>query len=183
MMEMGHPVRPGNGAAQATRPPAVEEAMREIGGRLQALRLPDALVRAIEQLIAFGTRLPGRAAAIAGRGDEAGQGARRLHQETLRLPVLLGGAVSGDPAWNMLLALAADEEAGRATTVSCLCRASGAPATTALRYIQRLEERGLAARRGDSDDRRRTLVTLTEAGRTSTYRAIAALGGMAADNG
>ena len=138
---------------------------------LRALNLPDPLGEAIETLIAFGTRLR---APAAGRAVARGL-AGRLHGQLLRLPALFGGTVAGDPAFAMLLALAADEDQARPTAVSDLLRASGAPATTALRHIDRLAARGLIARTGCPKDRRRTWVTLTAAGRAGVDAAVAEL--------
>jgi DNA-binding MarR family transcriptional regulator len=53
-------------------------------------------------------------------------------------------------------------EQGNDLSVSSLCYASGVPATTALRHIQRLEEHGLIEREGDRLDNRRLFVRPTE---------------------
>jgi DNA-binding MarR family transcriptional regulator len=67
----------------------------------------------------------------------------------------------GDPAWDMLLDLYAREIAQQRNTVSSLCSASGAPGTTALRYIETLLSEGLIIREPDPLDRRRKFVRLT----------------------
>ncbi|WP_174280296.1 MarR family transcriptional regulator [Sphingomonas bacterium] len=139
---------------------------------VRALALPDPLGEAIETLIAFGMRVASRADAP---DPAAPRLAGRLHRQLLALPTLFDGTVSADPAFTMLLALVADEESDRATTVSDLARASGAPATTALRHLDRLEAHGLVIRRADPRDRRRTLVTLTDTGRQGVEQAMAAL--------
>lgn len=144
---------------------------------LGVLDLPAPLREAITTLIAFGSRV-GTGAAADGR-TVARDLAGRLHHQLLKLPALFRGAVSADPAFTMLLALAADEDRGRPTTVSDLTHASGAPPTTALRHLDRLAARGLIARTGDEVDRRRTLVTLTDAGRTALREAMAVLFGLA----
>jgi CheY-like chemotaxis protein len=70
-----------------------------------------------------------------------------------------------DPAWDMLLDLALSEATGRPISVTSLCIASGAPTTTALRRIDDLAEAGFIKRVPDPADRRRILVSLTQAGR------------------
>ncbi|MDI4656004.1 response regulator [Xanthobacter autotrophicus] len=70
-----------------------------------------------------------------------------------------------NPAWEMMLDLAVAEASQRPISVSSLCIASGAPATTALRRIDDLEAAGLVTRTPDARDRRRIIVVLTDLGR------------------
>ncbi|MFG1350102.1 response regulator [Xanthobacter autotrophicus] len=70
-----------------------------------------------------------------------------------------------DPAWEMMLDLAVAEASQRPISVTSLCIASGAPATTALRRIDDLEAAGLVTRTPDACDRRRIIVVLTDHGR------------------
>ncbi|MCG5237098.1 response regulator [Xanthobacter oligotrophicus] len=70
-----------------------------------------------------------------------------------------------DPAWEMMLDLAVAEASQRPISVTSLCIASGAPATTALRRIDDLETAGLVTRVPDARDRRRIIVHLTDLGR------------------
>ena len=72
----------------------------------------------------------------------------------------LGVDLFRDPAWDMLLELLAAHHEQRAVSVSGLCFASGVPATTALRYVERLVDEGLIVRSGDYGDQRRSLVEL-----------------------
>lgn len=65
-----------------------------------------------------------------------------------------------DPGWDMLLDLFVSRDQGRPSSTSALCIGSGAPATTALRHIDRLEQCNLVVRRPDRRDHRRTLVEL-----------------------
>ena len=69
-----------------------------------------------------------------------------------------------DPAWDMLLDLTHARLAGKHISVSSLCIASGVPATTALRRITDLVEKGLAVRIKDNNDGRRIFVELTDDG-------------------
>lgn len=52
----------------------------------------------------------------------------------------------GEPAWDMLLDLALAKIEGTDVSITSACIASGAPPTTALRWIGRLVEEGLAER-------------------------------------
>jgi len=66
-----------------------------------------------------------------------------------------------DPAWDILLDLYAADQEGALVSVSSLCIAAAVPATTALRWIVRLEEAGLICREPDPFDRRRDFLKLS----------------------
>lgn len=66
-----------------------------------------------------------------------------------------------DPTWAMLLDLYRSDLIGTKLSVSSLCIGSGVPSTTALRYLQVLEDRGYVERVADQSDRRRIFVRLT----------------------
>jgi len=65
-----------------------------------------------------------------------------------------------DPAWDILLDLLRAELAMQRVSVSSLCIASGVPATTALRYLKTMAERGMIIRHADTRDGRRVFVEL-----------------------
>jgi len=67
----------------------------------------------------------------------------------------------GEPAYDMLLDLFMAEEDGKAVSVSSACVAARVPQTTALRWINVLERRGLIERTPDPGDGRRQLLKLT----------------------
>jgi DNA-binding transcriptional ArsR family regulator len=73
-----------------------------------------------------------------------------------------GPGLFTNPAWDMMLDLLAARLEGKDMPVSSLCAGSSAAPTTALRWIQRLEEHGLIARCPDPNDHRRVLVRLSE---------------------
>jgi hypothetical protein len=75
-----------------------------------------------------------------------------------------------DPAWDMLLDLMAARLEGTPVAVSSLCIASAVPATTALRWIRTLTDRGLLVRVADPRDGRRVFIDLSE----QTARSLAA---------
>lgn len=90
----------------------------------------------------------------------------------------LPGKVLGDamlfvnPPLNILLDLYVSHREGRAINVSSVCIGSGAPATTALRYISRLSEMGFVRKTEDLRDHRVHYVALTEAGLASVIRML-----------
>jgi hypothetical protein len=67
-----------------------------------------------------------------------------------------------DPAWDMLLDLAAARLEGRPVSVSSLCIAANVPTTTALRWIKKLHDDGLFLRSADPGDARRAFIRLSE---------------------
>lgn len=69
-----------------------------------------------------------------------------------------------DPCWEMLLDLYDAFLAGSEVTVTSLGAASGVPQTTALRRMDTLQGHGLIVRTEDRDDKRRTLIKLTDPG-------------------
>jgi DNA-binding MarR family transcriptional regulator len=77
---------------------------------------------------------------------------------------LLDDRLFQDPSWDMLLELFQAHHKSRTVTVTTVCAAADAPATTALRALNRLEEFGYAVRVRDPKDKRRLLVRLTAKG-------------------
>jgi DNA-binding MarR family transcriptional regulator len=78
----------------------------------------------------------------------------------------------GEPAWDILLDLLDAEANGRRISVTSASLASSVPATTGLRMIAILEERGLVMRTSDPQDRRRSYVSLTAKGRAAMQAAL-----------
>ena len=72
-----------------------------------------------------------------------------------------------DPAWDILLDLYRAHLAQQRICVTSVCFGAGVPVSTALRWLNALEERGLARRSHDPLDGRRYFVSLTEAGVSS----------------
>lgn len=72
-----------------------------------------------------------------------------------------GGELFADPAWDMLLVLYIAELSFRRVSVGALCSGAVVPATTALRWITALENKGLILRRKDPLDQRRVYISLT----------------------
>lgn len=72
-----------------------------------------------------------------------------------------------DPAWDILLELYALECEQHRTSVSKLCMAAAVPATTALRWIDKLHAEGLIMRSADPLDARRVWVSTSATGFSS----------------
>ena len=80
--------------------------------------------------------------------------ARRLRADHLPADLF------ADPAWDMLLDLLQAEIVQHRVPVSSLCSAAAVPATTALRWIKTMTERGVVQRRNDPHDGRRVFIEL-----------------------
>ena len=93
---------------------------------------------------------------------------RRI-RETLFPPGLFA-----DPAWDMLLDLFVASAEDRRIYVSSLCIASSVPPTTALRWIDNLENAGLVTRQRDPEDGRRVFVYLLPGARDQISAALRA---------
>jgi DNA-binding MarR family transcriptional regulator len=74
-------------------------------------------------------------------------------------------AMFGEAAWDMLLALYATENADSRHTVSGLVNLAGVPPTTALRWLDFLEQEQLVTRKPNPTDRRVFYVGLTDMAR------------------
>jgi hypothetical protein len=67
-----------------------------------------------------------------------------------------------DPAWDMLLDLAAARLEGGSVAVSSLCIAAAVPPTTALRWIRMMSDQGIFVRSADPMDGRRVFIGLSD---------------------
>lgn len=76
----------------------------------------------------------------------------------------IDGTLITDPVWLILLNLKISELEHSKTQISRVCDNSGAPATTALRWMKVLESKSILKIEPDSTDARRKLVFLTESG-------------------
>lgn len=72
------------------------------------------------------------------------------------------GELFADPAWDILLDLAAARAEGTRISVTSLCIAAAVPATTALRWIRQMCDAGLLERIQDPNDRRRAFIALSD---------------------
>jgi DNA-binding MarR family transcriptional regulator len=81
-----------------------------------------------------------------------------------------------DPAWDMLLDLLQAEIAQLRVPVSSLCIAAAVPATTALRWLKNMTDKGIFVRRADPHDGRRVFVELSRDASTAMRRYFAEVG-------
>jgi DNA-binding MarR family transcriptional regulator len=81
-----------------------------------------------------------------------------------------------DPAWDMLLDLLQAEIAQLRVPVSSLCIAAAVPATTALRWLKTMTDKGIFLRRADPHDGRRVFVELAPEASLAMRRYFAELG-------
>lgn len=101
---------------------------------------------------------------------------RRIIRQRQSRARFFDGDLFADPAWDMLLDLAAARAEHKRVSVTSLCIASGVPPTTALRWIGQLTEAGLVRRVEDDTDRRRVFIALTDAAADAMARYFAELG-------
>jgi hypothetical protein len=91
--------------------------------------------------------------------------ARQIYDARRKRSILHNWAdLFGEPAWDILLDLFIAAHDGRHVSVTSACLASGAPPSTALRWLQLLEEKGLVVRENDLRDARRKHVRISAIG-------------------
>jgi len=88
--------------------------------------------------------------------------ARHLYKERRVRDQALGAALFHDPVWDVLLDLYAAAGEKVKVNVTSACAASGAPATSALRYIKMMTKEGLLVRDECRDDARRVYLRLSD---------------------
>lgn len=86
------------------------------------------------------------------------------------------GELFADPAWDMMLDLFEAELSQRRVSVSSLCVAAAVPATTALRWLKSMVEKGLLIRHADPFDARRVYVELSPEASKSLRRYFGEIG-------
>jgi hypothetical protein len=100
---------------------------------------------------------------------------RIIRQRQLRARFFDPGLFA-DPAWDILLDLAAARAERKRVSVTSACIAAGVPPTTALRWIAQMTEAGLLERVEDESDRRRAFVALTARAVDAVARYFAEVG-------
>lgn len=126
------------------------------GFRLDALRQDaERVARALAELVAGQPDASDAARPVTAARIRAHLRARRARAQ------FFGPDLFADPAWDMLLDLAAARQEGCRVSVSSLCIAAAVPTTTALRWIKTLVDQGLLAREADPEDGRRAFISLS----------------------
>ena len=116
-----------------------------------------------EQLDDLRTRLMGHPNTDATDEAELAQLAQEIvRSRQRRAAVFQSNDLFGEPAWDILLGLYVATDAQLKLSVTELCDVAGAPPTTGLRWIEKLEKEGWVYRTPDPVDRRRFWVLLTE---------------------
>jgi len=96
--------------------------------------------------------------------DLLGLLAEELYRNRRRRAQHFSHRLFGEPAWDILLDLYAASVRGETVSVSNACRAADAPPSTALRWLQHLEDDKLVERTADPTDARRHFVRLSKRG-------------------
>ena len=167
--------------------------------RLTLLRLTEQVGQLAEQIERTGSPRSASPASVfrfespgnawRGAGDEAsglvGAGrpalpdprlVRRIIRQRQARARFFDAELFADPAWDILLDLAAARAERKRVSVTSVCIASGVPPTTALRWIGQMTEAGLLERVEDEADRRRAFVALTDRATDAMARYFAELG-------
>jgi predicted transcriptional regulator len=91
--------------------------------------------------------------------------AKQVYRNRRRREQVFGDtSLFGEPAWDIMLDLYVAAVQDKRIAVTSACIGSAVPATTALRWIKILEDRGLIEREVDEVDARRTFVRLSPRG-------------------
>jgi len=130
---------------------------------LQCDRLRAELAQISARLVGVENKLPSRSPPQHAAGPASGgaEQVRAVITGRQRRARFFPSDMFADPAWDILLDLYLAEIEQRRTVVSSLCVAANVPATTALRWMTSLIDRGMLTRRSDPLDRRRVFVELT----------------------
>ena len=90
--------------------------------------------------------------------------ARLLVDQRQRRRKHIANDLLGEPAWDMLLDLFMQFAGGAKVSTTSLCIAAQVPSSTALRYVNALEESDYVERTDSQYDKRVTLIGLTDKG-------------------
>lgn len=86
--------------------------------------------------------------------EELLQRAQYEYDERGRRNAFFDGELFGEPAWDIMLDLYISSLTGRQVSVSSVCIGARAPASTAMRWIKVLEDRGAIVRNSHQSDKR-----------------------------
>ena len=109
-------------------------------------------------------------------GGITGEIVRRVCELRRARDAALPGNLFGEATWDVLLQLYAAHVDSQRISITRLTRQCGVPATTVLRRLARLEDRGLLIRTNDPFDARRVYVALSSTGAEAMERCFIASG-------
>lgn len=92
--------------------------------------------------------------------------ARAMRRARVRRADHVSKAMLGEPAWDMLLVLYINDREGPRLSVGKLATLSGAPMTTALRWLDYLAKERFITRQPHPNDRRSEIIELTDRARS-----------------
>jgi len=95
-------------------------------------------------------------------GERAIKRAAAMVATRERRKKFFNASMFGEPAWDVLLALYLAEARGERTNINTLTQSSGAAPTTALRWMNYLENHQLISREEHPTDARASIVRLTD---------------------
>lgn len=81
--------------------------------------------------------------------------------------------IFSEPAWDIILDIAYNQLNAKHVSVKAACISSHVPASTALRYLSKMEQDGILVRVKDRADRRREFVVLTHEFMVKLHRFVA----------
>ena len=84
--------------------------------------------------------------------------------------LIFGANLFDDPAWDILLQAYLARLDQERLSITALCHASAVPSTTALRWLNKLEQEGWLSRRNDPLDGRRSWIELSDKGQATMDR-------------
>ncbi|QIQ87795.1 MarR family winged helix-turn-helix transcriptional regulator [Erythrobacter sp.] len=109
------------------------------------------------------------------RIETAVEAAERAYKDRRKRAEEFDDALFGEPAWDILLDMFIHQSRSEEVTVKSACIGSGAPNTTALRWLKVLENYGLIQSKPDPNDQRRRLLALTAEGFEAMTRYLEAI--------
>lgn len=89
------------------------------------------------------------------------EAAKHEYRARRQREAIFGPGMFADPSWDLLLDLFIADIEGRSVSISSACVAAAVPATTALRHVCHLVDKGLLVRSPHPEDRRCTYIGLT----------------------
>lgn len=98
--------------------------------------------------------------------------AQSLYRLRNRRKKFFSSDIFAEPSWDMLLDLFINTVRGKAISTTSLCLASGTPATTALRWLTILEQKGFLEKYKTERDNRVTMIRMTNLGYSEMCRCL-----------